>query len=71
MAPSHAVKNGKRYRYYVSQPLITESRSVASTGRRIPAGDIEQLVADRVRTFLANEAEIHGAIEAHAPNGAG
>ena len=70
MTPSHAVKNGKRYRYYVSQPLITESRSVAPTGRRIPAGDIEQLVADRVRTFLANEAEIYGAIEAHAPNGA-
>ena len=38
MTPSHAVKKGTRYRYYVSRPLITKDRADRSTGRRIPAG---------------------------------
>ena len=52
MTPSHAVKNGKRYRYYVSRPLITGSKTMAPDGRRIPAAEIERLVADRICTFL-------------------
>ena len=63
MTPSHAVKNGKRYRYYVSRPLITGSRTVAPDGRRIPAAEIERLVADRVCIFLSNDAEIFEAIQ--------
>ncbi|MCH8997376.1 MAG: recombinase family protein [Proteobacteria bacterium] len=63
MTPSHAVKNGKRYRYYVSRPLITGSRTAAPDGRRIPAAEIERLVADRVCTFLSNDAEIVEAIQ--------
>jgi DNA invertase Pin-like site-specific DNA recombinase len=48
MTPTHANKKGTRYRYYVSQNLITRGRSTGSdSGRRIPAGDIEALVADR------------------------
>jgi hypothetical protein len=39
MTPTHAVKRGKRYRYYVSNALITGTRSGLSTGRRVPAGD--------------------------------
>jgi DNA invertase Pin-like site-specific DNA recombinase len=68
MTPSHAVKDGKRYRYYVSRPLVTHGRSVAPAGQRIPAGEVERLVADRVRAFLASEGEIHGAIEAYTPD---
>ena len=26
MSPTHAVKDGKRYRYYISRPLVTEGR---------------------------------------------
>ncbi len=62
MTPSHAVKNGKRYRYYVSRSLITGSKTAAPDGRRIPAGEIERLVAQRVCTFLSNEAEAFEAI---------
>jgi hypothetical protein len=43
MTPSHAVKKGTRYRYYVSRPLITKDRTERSAGLRIPAGEIEQL----------------------------
>jgi hypothetical protein len=40
MTPSHAVKKGTRYRYYVSRPLITKNRTERSAGLRIPAGEI-------------------------------
>ncbi len=63
MTPSHAVKNGKRYRYYVSRPLVTGSRTAAPDGRRIPAAEIERLVADRVCTFLSSDAEVFEAIQ--------
>jgi site-specific DNA recombinase len=48
MTPSHAVKKGTRYRYYVSRSLITKDRTDDSAGLRIPAAEIEQLVSDRV-----------------------
>ncbi len=63
MTPSYAVKNGKRYRYYVSRSLITGSKTTAPGGRRIPAAEIERLVADRVRRFLSNDAEIFEALQ--------
>ena len=62
MTPTHAVKKGKRYRYYVSTALITGSRSDHATGRRIPAGDIEGLVLDRLRAFFASGMEIGAAL---------
>jgi hypothetical protein len=52
MTPSHAVKKGTRYRYYVSRPQITKDQADGSAGLRIPAGEIEQLVASRVRQWL-------------------
>jgi site-specific DNA recombinase len=69
MTPTHAVKSGKRYRYYVSQPLITAGKGAAPRGRRLPAGDIEQLINDRLRGFLASDAEVHGAIEHRVAEG--
>jgi len=42
MTPSHAVKKGTRYRYYVSRPLITKDQTESSTGLRIPAAEIER-----------------------------
>jgi DNA invertase Pin-like site-specific DNA recombinase len=55
MTPTHAVKAGKRYRYYVSQTLIAGARSASPGGRRVPASDLEQLVVGRVRRFLSDE----------------
>ncbi len=53
MTPSHAVKGARRYRYYVSHPLTSGPKTSAQDGRRIPAGDIEQLVVNRLRDLLA------------------
>jgi site-specific DNA recombinase len=51
LTPTHAVKKGTRYRYYVSKSLITEAAKDHSQGRRIPAGNLEALVIDRLRDF--------------------
>src|SRR5215212_1693480 len=53
MTPTHAVKKGRRYRYYVSHPLITQARAGSPEGLRVPAPEIEQLVAKRVCQFLS------------------
>ena len=62
MTPTHAVKRGKRYRYYVSNELITGARSSHATGRRVPAGEIEGLVLDRLRAFFSSEVEVSDAL---------
>ena len=65
MVPSHANKKGARYRYYISQGLVKGPRRNAPRGRRVPAGDLESLVEDRLRQFLASETDLYGAIEPH------
>ena len=47
MTPSHAVKKGTRYRYYVSRSLITKDRPETSAGLRLPAAEIEHLLRAR------------------------
>jgi len=44
LTPSHAVKKGRRYRYYVSTALITEAGTDQSQGWRLPAQEIEDAV---------------------------
>ena len=61
MTPTHAVKKGTRYRYYVSRPLITKDQSERSAGLRIPAAEIEQLVTSRMRQWLLDPASIYQA----------
>jgi hypothetical protein len=65
MTPSHANKKGTRYRYYVSQGLVTGRRRDIPGGRRVPASDLEGLVEDRLQQFLANEAELFDAVAPH------
>ncbi len=62
MTPTHAVKRGRRYRYYVSTSLISGVRSDHCKGWRVPAGDVEGLVFDRLRAFFASEQEIGDAL---------
>jgi DNA invertase Pin-like site-specific DNA recombinase len=65
LVPSHARKGGRRYRYYVSKPLVTEAKDSIRGGRRIPAGDIERIVVNRLRLFLSDDGQVFQAIEAH------
>ena len=70
LTPTHAVKKGTRYRYYVSRSLITGVAKDHSEGRRIPAGNLENLVVGRIRTFLVDEGAILNAIRDEHANGA-
>ena len=49
MSPSHAVKKGARYRYYVSSPIAQGRKDEASSIARVPAEPIEQLVLSELR----------------------
>src|SRR5215472_14159192 len=68
MTPTHAIKKGTRYRYYVSRPLITKDRSEGSAGLRLPAEEIEQLVRSRVRQWLLDPASIYPAAQRTDPS---
>jgi len=68
MTPSHAVKQGTRYRYYVSRPPITKDQTDNSTGLRIPAIGIEQLVANRLRQRLLDPSSIYQATRRFDPS---
>ena len=63
MTPTHAVKKGTRYHYYVSRPLIIKDQTESSAERRIPAGEIEQLVTSRVRQWLLDPGSIYRATQ--------
>ena len=63
MTPTHAVKKGRRYRYYVSHPLITQARAGSPGGLRVPAPEIEQLVAKRFCQFFSEPDSILEATE--------
>src|SRR5262249_52233782 len=68
MTPSHAIKKGTRYRYYVSRPLITKDRSDGSAGLRLPAAEIEQLVTGRVRQWLLDPGSIYPVMQRTDPS---
>src|SRR5208282_2028744 len=62
MSPTHAVKKGTRYRYYVSRRLITGPALDSSQGQRVPASNLEALVIGRLRALLADPVDFLNAI---------
>jgi hypothetical protein len=63
MTPSHAVKKGIRYRYYVSKNLVTGGVKAERTDQRLPASHIEALVTGRVHAWLADPVVVLNAIQ--------
>jgi len=61
MTPTHATKNGMRYRYYVSRPLIARDQTERSAGLRIQAREIEQGVTSRLRQWLVDPGSVYQA----------
>jgi site-specific DNA recombinase len=54
MTPSHARKGGIKYRYYLSSPLLHGQPGRAGSVRRVPAAEVEALVACAVREHFAD-----------------
>src|SRR5262249_9302719 len=62
MTPTHAVKNGVRYRYYVSRPLTTNHQTDRAAGLPRPAKEIDQAVTSRMRQWLVDPGSVYQAI---------
>lgn len=62
LTPSHTVKSGRRYRYYVSRNSSKKSpandRHLKTSRWRLPAREIEQFVAKGVVALFANPGEV-------------
>ncbi len=54
LSPSHAVKKGVRYRYYVSQAVLQHRDLDAGQVVRIPAREIEEVVGAQIRALLTD-----------------
>ena len=65
MTPSHARKEGIKYRYYISSALLQGRAKQAGTVSRIPADEIEALVAKSVRGHLNASTEIEDTALVH------
>jgi site-specific DNA recombinase len=67
MTPSHAVKNGVRYRYYISSVLIQGQPDKAAQLNRVPAIEIETLIVGALRKRLAGQSNNKvGARDSHS-----
>ena len=58
LTPSHAVKKGRRYRYYVSAALITEAGTDRAQGWRLAAKEIEEAVIRILADALTSPASL-------------
>ena len=55
MSPTHSNKQGKRYRYYVSQAQIQNRLQDIGSVSKISAGEIENFVTEKVKEFVFNK----------------
>ena len=62
MTPTHTVKKGTRYRYYISNRLISGTAADKNSGQRIPAANLEDLVTQRLRSLIADPIQILNAM---------
>jgi hypothetical protein len=58
LTPSHAVKKGRRYRYYVSAALITDAGTDRAQGWRLAAREIEEAVIRILADVLISPARL-------------
>lgn len=63
LTPTWTVKKGTRYRYYVSTSLVKGDGKSASTRRRLPGGNLENIVIEKIRKFLSGRRELLDAID--------
>ena len=63
MSPSHSNTRNRKYRYYVSQALIQSRKHEAGSISKVPAGEIETLIQNEIKNFLADTKNIQQYIE--------
>ena len=60
--PSHAVKSGKRYRYYVSQAVIHHRATPKVGPTRIPAQELEGVICRKLQALLNSAKQLLQAV---------
>jgi site-specific DNA recombinase len=68
MTPTHATKNGTRYRYYISRSLLTGVRK--DSGQRIPASRLEAIIRRRIHGWLADRTAMLDIVQSHTSEAA-
>jgi hypothetical protein len=70
MRTSHARKSGIKYRYYVSAALVDGRQNEAGSISRVPAGEIETLVARAIREHVGSAPAVddRSIFAAHQPH---
>jgi site-specific DNA recombinase len=63
MTPTYSMKNGARYRYYVSRSLMTSTARDA--GQRLPASELEALVRRRIHDWLTDRVKMLDVVQNH------
>jgi site-specific DNA recombinase len=58
LSPTHATKNGRRYRYYVSRRLAKGIKSDGPEPWRLPATEIEKLVENQLIELLRSDTQL-------------
>lgn len=67
LVPSYSQKQSKRFRYYVTEQLVTHSKSQAPNPVRLPAVELENLVIERLVMWLTDAEAIMQSI-GHDPS---
>jgi site-specific DNA recombinase len=62
MSPSYSVKNGIRYRFYVSSALLRGRKDSAGSIARIPAVEIDSSVLAALKTIIRLRRPVKGAL---------
>ncbi len=62
LCPTHATKQGRRYRYYISKRLMHREGS-PKDGWRLPARHLEELVIGALKRFLTDGLQVAAALE--------
>ena len=68
LTPSHAVRRGKRHRYYVSLRLVARSGERDTGGWRLPATALETAVANLVVGALTTQLSMQGLVSDAPPD---
>ena len=66
-SPTHTRKNGKLYRYYVSQTLLRYGAGTCEVGR-VPAAEVEAAVVEQLRAAFRQPEVIVGAWKKATPS---
>ena len=62
MTPSYSKTRNKKYRYYVSQPVLKFDKTKAGSVSKLPAEETEKFVTDEIRSYFFDTKQIQNYI---------